>query len=615
MKNILKYILIIFVALLIVSGVSSFAQNTKNKNPEDISVTKLIEEINNDKVKSIIVKGTQVDIILKDGEKTQQLKNASGSSFPEVLSNLGADPAKLAVTEFSFEEESGTALFFRGLLEFIIPFLLIGVILWFFFRQAQKGANSAFSFGKTKAKLASGTEGRKKVFFKDVAGMEEVKEEVAEIVQFLKDPRKFQKLGARIPRGVLLIGSPGTGKTLLAKAVANEANVPFHFVSGAEFVEMFVGVGATRVRDTFDTAKKTSPAIIFIDEIDAVGRHRGAGMGGGHDEREQTLNQILVEMDGFDTNDAVIVLAATNRPDILDPALLRPGRFDRRIMLSSPSIDDREAILKIHSQGKPLAANVNLRVVAERTPGYAGADLANILNEAAILAARKDQTEITQDNVIKAIEKVMMGPEKKSHAFNKKEKEIAAFHEAGHALVAVSLPNMDPVHKVSIISRGLAGGYTLKLPSEDKHLRSKGEFESELAVLLGGYSAEQIIYKDVTTGASNDLEKASAMAREMITRYGMSDKLGPVVLGDQNQEVFLGRDMGHIKNYSDEIAYEIDLEVRDFINKGLKKAQEIIKKNIDKLNLISKVLIEKEVLEQDEFYSLLGMKSPINSTT
>jgi ATP-dependent metalloprotease FtsH len=361
----------------------------------------------------------------------------------------------------------------------------------------------------------------------------------------------------------------------------------------------------TRVRDTFEAAKKTSPAIIFIDEIDAVGRHRGAGLGGGHDEREQTLNQILVEMDGFDTNEAVIVVAATNRPDILDPALLRPGRFDRRIVLSAPTIDDREAILKIHAQGKPFAKDVNLRVIAERTPGYAGADLANILNEGAILAARTDQTEITQDNLIKAIEKVMMGPEKKSHAFNKKEKEIAAYHEAGHAIVAAKLPNMDPVHKVSIISRGMAGGYTLKLPSEDKHLRSKKEFESELAVLLGGYSAEQIMYKDITTGASNDLEKASQIAREMITRYGMSDKLGPVVLGDQNQEVFLGRDMGHIKNYSDEIAYEIDLEVRLLINGAVKKAHSVIKQNMEKLNTIAKELIEKEVLEQQEFYALL----------
>jgi cell division protease FtsH len=463
----------------------------------------------------------------------------------------------------------------------------------------------AFSFGKSKARLANVGGSKKKTTFRDVAGLLEAKEEVSEVVEFLREPKKFYKLGARIPRGILLVGSPGTGKTLLAKAVANEANVPFYFVSGSEFVEMFVGVGANRVRDTFELAKKTSPAIVFIDEIDAVGRHRGAGLGGGHDEREQTLNQILVEMDGFDTNDAVIVMAATNRPDILDPALLRPGRFDRRIVLDEPSLNDREEILKIHALEKPLAKGVNLRVVAERTPGFSGADLANLINEAAILAARKNQKEIVQENLFQAIEKVILGPERRSHVFSKKEKEITAYHEAGHALVASSLPYCDPVHKVSIVSRGRAGGYTLKLPSEDKHLRSKAEFESELAVLLGGYAAEKLIFRDTTTGASNDLKVASELARKMITEYGMSDSLGPVALGEKDEMVFLGKDFGSTKNYSETIAFQIDKEMKRLITKGLTSAKKVLSQKIETLHKIARELISKETLEQKEFYALV----------
>ncbi len=463
----------------------------------------------------------------------------------------------------------------------------------------------ALSFGKTKARLAN-LDGKKKVTFKDVAGLTEAKEEISEVVEFLKDPQKFHKLGARIPRGIMLIGSPGTGKTLLAKAVANEANVPFYFVSGSEFVEMFVGVGANRVRDTFELAKKTSPSIIFVDEIDAVGRHRGAGLGGGHDEREQTLNQILVEMDGFDTNDAVIVMAATNRPDILDPALLRPGRFDRRVILDEPSMSDREAILKIHSLEKPLAKEINLKVVAERTSGFSGADLANLVNEAAILAARKNQKEIRQIDIFQAIEKVILGPERRSHIFSKKEKEITAYHEAGHALVAVSLPHSDPVHKVSIVSRGRAGGYTLKLPSEDKHLRSKTEFESELAVLLGGYAAEKSIFKDTTTGATNDLKVASDLARKMVTQFGMSDKLGPITYGEKDELVFLGKEMGHTKNYSEAIAFQIDSEVKKLVSSGLSTAKKVLTQKIETLHKIARELITKETLEQKEFYALVG---------
>lgn len=463
----------------------------------------------------------------------------------------------------------------------------------------------AFSFGKSKARLAN-TVGKKKVTFKDVAGLTEAKEEISEVVEFLKDPQKFRRLGARIPRGIILIGSPGTGKTLLAKAVANEANVPFYFVAGSEFVEMFVGVGANRVRDTFELAKKTSPSIIFVDEIDAVGRHRGAGLGGGHDEREQTLNQILVEMDGFDTNDAVIVMAATNRPDILDPALLRPGRFDRRVILDEPSMKDREDILKIHSLEKPLAKDVNLKLVAERTPGFSGADLANLVNEAAILAARKNQNQVRQNDLFEAIEKVILGPERRSHILSKKEKEITAYHEAGHALVAVSLPHLDPIHKVSIVSRGRAGGYTLKLPTEDKHLRSKMEFESELAVLLGGYAAEKTIFKDTTTGASNDLKVASDLARKMVTQFGMSEKLGPITYGEKDELVFLGKEMGHTRNYSETVAFQIDAEVKKLVAGALATAKKVLTQKLGTLNKIARELIKKETLEQKEFYALVS---------
>jgi cell division protease FtsH len=473
-------------------------------------------------------------------------------------------------------------------------------------RQAQKGSMQAFSFGRTKARLANVDADHKKIMFRDVAGLVEAKEEVSEVVEFLRDPEKFKKLGARIPRGILLVGSPGTGKTLLAKAVANEAGVPFFFVSGSEFVEMFVGVGANRVRDTFELAKRAAPAIVFIDEIDAVGRQRGAGLGGGHDEREQTLNQILVEMDGFETQDAVIVMAATNRPDILDPALLRPGRFDRRVLLDEPSLVDREAILNIHAVDKPIATGTDLRTVAERTPGFSGADLANLLNEAAILAARKNQKEITQHDLFQAIEKVILGPERRSHVLSVKEKEITAYHEAGHALVAASLPHTDPVHKVSIVSRGRAGGYTLKLPSEDKHLRSRSEFEAELAVFMGGYTAEKLTFSEVTTGAANDLRVASDLARKMVTQFGMSDKLGPVVFGEQEEIIFLGKDLGSEKNYSDSIARSIDDEVARLITSAQDVAQEILTKKEATLKKVATTLIEKETLEQKEFYALIG---------
>ncbi len=604
MKSLIKYVLIVFLVLLLVSGLIAAFGYPFSQNKTEVSLTQLVSQINSSQVKGIIVQGDIIEITLNNDSK--ELTNKEPNvSIAEILVNLGADKTKLNQISVDVKSDSGFTYYLVNFLPIILTFLFIIFIFWFMFRQTQRGTMQAFSFGKTKARLAGGDDGKKKVTFDDVAGLTEAKEEISEVVEFLSDPKKFQKLGARIPRGILLIGAPGTGKTLLAKAVANEANVPFYFVSGSEFVEMFVGVGANRVRDTFEMAKKTAPSIIFIDEIDAVGRHRGAGLGGGHDEREQTLNQILVEMDGFDTNDAVIVMAATNRPDILDPALLRPGRFDRRVTLDEPSMKDREAILKIHALDKPLAKDVNFKVVAERTPGFSGADLANLLNEAAILAVRKNQKEIIQLNLLQAIEKVMLGPERRSHILTKKEKEIAAYHEAGHALVAVFLPYTDPIHKISVVSRGQVGGYTLKLPTEDRHLRSKSEFESELAVLLGGYAAERLVFNELTTGAANDLKIASELARKMVTQFGMSDKLGPVTFGEKEELVFLGREIATEKNYSNEIAFQIDSEIKALISRALKKAKETLAKKMATLTKIATELITKETLEQKEFYALL----------
>jgi cell division protease FtsH len=602
MSNIIKYIGIVFLILFAATAVVSFFDGSLQKD-EKISLTELVTKINKDEVRQITVEGDELRIETQ-AEELLIAKKEAGVSISETLINFGVEKEKLMQLSIQIQDPSGLSVFLYSALPILLPFGLILLIFWLMFRNAQKGSMQAFSFGKTKARLANNEDGKKKITFKDVAGLLEAKEEVSEVVEFLRNPQKFHKLGARIPRGIMLVGAPGTGKTLLAKAVANEANVPFFFVSGSEFVEMFVGVGANRVRDTFELAKKSAPSIIFVDEIDAVGRHRGAGLGGGHDEREQTLNQILVEMDGFDTKDTVIVIAATNRPDILDPALLRPGRFDRRIILDEPSMKDRESILKIHALDKPLADRVNLKIIAERTPGFSGADLANLLNEAAILAARKNQKEITQTDLFQAIEKVILGPERRSHILSKKEKEITAYHEAGHALVATILPYTDPIHKVSIVSRGRAGGYTLKLPSEDKHLKTKSEFESELAVLLGGYASEKLIFNEITTGASNDLKVASDLARKMVTQYGMSDKIGPVAFGDRDELVFLGKEITSDKNYSETIAYQIDSEVSRLTTQALKTAKKTLSKKIKVLHTIAKELIKKETLEQKEFYAL-----------
>ena len=602
MKIIIKNLLIIFFVLLIISGIFGI-YNSSFEAKEKIPLNQVVSLINEEKVGKIIIKENKLEIELKDNtQKTSQKEGEAGLS--ETLKNLGVDSEKLKQVAFEIKDESGAMYWINVLLPFILPFVLVAAILWFMFRQAQKGQTQALSFGKSNVKLNQPEKG-KKITFKDVAGIEEAKEELREIVEFLKYPKKFIDIGARIPRGVLLMGPPGCGKTLLARAVAGESNVPFFHISGSEFVEMFVGVGASRVRDLFQVAKKNAPAIVFIDEIDAVGRHRGAGLGGGHDEREQTLNQILVEMDGFDNTTNLIVIAATNRPDILDPALLRPGRFDRRVVLDMPDIKERESILKIHSQNKKLAQNVNLKQLAEGTPGFSGADLANLVNEAAILAARKDQKTIVQQDLLNSIEKVLLGPERKSHILTKKEKEIAAYHEAGHALINASLKHTDPVHKVSIVSRGRAAGYTLKLPEEDKHLRSKSEFVDELAVLLGGYCAEKLIFNELTTGASNDLKIASDLARDLVTKYGMSEKLGPITFGESNELIFLGKEITESKNYSEKKAAEIDSEVEKFIKNAQSTAEKILKTRKSKLLLVAKKLIEKENIERKEFEELM----------
>jgi len=560
--------------------------------------------------RQIQVNGEDLNINLKNGETAIATKE-NGVGLVETLRNYGVSSSTLANLNISIVNQSGWQFWAGILIETLLPVIIIGLFFWWTFRQARNGANQVFSFSRSGIKLFNPF--KDQITFKDVAGLKEAKEDMEEVVQFLKSPQKFFALGAKIPRGVLLIGLPGTGKTLLARAVAGEAKVPFFYISASEFVEMFVGVGASRTRDAFSVAKKAAPSILFIDEIDAVGRQRGAGLGGGNDEREQTLNQILVELDGFDRETRVIVLAATNRPDILDPALMRPGRFDRRIVLDLPDINDREEILKIHARGKVLAKDIDLRKIAIRTPGFSGADLANVFNEAALLAARKNQSAITQENLYDAIEKVMLGAERKSRVISEKEKKITAYHEAGHALTAASIKGADPVHKVSIISRGLAGGYTLKLPIEEEHLKTRKQFMADIATLFGGYVSEKLIFKDVSTGAYNDLKEASELARQLVKKYGMSD-LGPITFGKTEEMIFLGREISTEKNYSEKMAEKIDEEVEKIINKALAATKKVLTLHQDALKAIAQALMEKENLEQEDFYKIIKEFniSPIN---
>lgn len=601
MKNLIKNFIIFLIIFLAISGIFG-ALNYSAEKVKTVDTQKFLEQIDQEQVKQISIEGDKINLTLNDGT-LETLRKETGETLGDLFRNYSVAPEKFKKIDIAIKENTGWGYWLNLLLPFLLPLVLFVILLYYLMRQVQGANTKAMSFGQSGAREAS-KNAKNKITFKDVAGVEEAKEELWEVVEFLKSPRKFTTLGAKIPKGVLLMGSPGTGKTLLAKAVAGEANVPFFSISGSEFVEMFVGVGAARVRDLFQKAKKSAPCIVFIDELDAVGRQRGTGLGGSHDEREQTLNQILVEMDGFDPNSGVIVLAATNRPDVLDPALLRPGRFDRRVILDEPDMRDREAILKIHAKGKPLADDVDLKKIAERTPGFSGADLANLLNEAAILTARRNKNKIGMAEIRESVEKVMLGPERKSHILSDKEKKITAYHEAAHALVAHELPNADPVHKVSIISRGRAAGYTLKLPIEDKHLHTRSEFIDDLAVFLAGHTAEKEIFGEVTTGASSDLRQATRLARQLITEFGMSDKLGPRTFGEKEEMIFLGREIHEQRDYSEKVAETIDQEINHLISDATKTALEIIHKKKHKLEEIVQKLLAKETLEKEEFEAI-----------
>ncbi|MGB4645454.1 MAG: ATP-dependent zinc metalloprotease FtsH [Dictyoglomaceae bacterium] len=588
----LIFILILF--LLIYSFINPNLMGT-NDTVREIPYSDFIKEVENKGVLRVEIGDKDATGIFKDGSK---FKVYLPSQDPTLIPTLVKNDVEVEV-----RAPDTTPLWITLILGFA-PYLIFILFFWMMFRQVQGSNNQAFSFGRSKARLF--LDNKPKVTFSDVAGVEEAKQELKEVVDFLKYPQKYRQLGARIPRGILLVGLPGTGKTLLARAVAGEANVPFFSISGSEFVEMFVGVGAARVRDLFTQAKKLSPSIIFIDELDAVGRHRGAGLGGGHDEREQTLNQLLVEMDGFDENTNLIVLAATNRPDILDPALLRPGRFDRRVVVDRPDFEGRKKILEVHIKGKPVGKDVDIDTIAKTTPGFVGADLANLVNEAAILAARKNKREINMEEFEEAIEKVIAGPEKKNRILRSTEKEMVAFHELGHALVAKLTPEASPVHKVTIIPRGLALGYTLQLPEEDRYILSKKELEAEISVLLGGRAAEELIFGQPTSGASDDLKRATELARKMVCEYGMSEKLKNITLGENNSEVFLGKDLMQIKNYSEDTAKIIDEEIKSLIDEGYNRAIELLKKHKEVLIELSKVLIEKETLDSAEIDKYLN---------
>lgn len=609
MKTLTKHITLAILAFVLLSAIIAGLSGSSEK-PEEITLSQLVSELNAYSVQSITIREQDLEVKLKDdaGGKTQIAKKEADASLSEVLLALGASPNALRPESVSVQvsDPGSGVLFGRMILPILAPLLFFIFLIWFMGRKVQQANGQAMNFGQSRARLFSADQTARRITFKDVAGAEEAKDELMEIVDFLKAPKKYLDIGARIPRGVLMMGSPGTGKTLLARAVAGEANVPFFQIAASEFVEMFVGVGASRVRDLFKQAKKASPSIIFIDEVDAVGRHRGAGLGGGHDEREQTLNQILVEMDGFDTSDQVIVMAATNRPDVLDPALLRPGRFDRRVVIDLPDINAREAILKLHSKKKPMASDVNLRRIAERTPGLSGADLANLVNEAAITATRLGNKEVKQEDLINSIEKVLLGPERKSHILSQEEKKVTAFHEAGHALVAASLPNADPVHKVSIVSRGRAAGYTLKIPEHDRHLHTRSHFLDDLAVSLGGYAAEDLVFGELTTGASDDIKRASDLARALVMKYGMSAKVGPVAFGHDHNAIFLGKELTTERNYSERVAEIIDEEVSGFMKNAFKRAKTILTAKRHKLEEIANYLIEHESIEKEQFDRIMS---------
>lgn len=587
--------LIISIVLLLAAYVLLERFWSSHGGQKDLVYSQFIEVVKQGKVKEVLISGKEITGVLLD-PKEKKFKTVIPFEDPKLTEFLNENKVLIKAASPSETPWWLVAMNFS-------PYLILIGFIYLILRQVQTGGSQAFSFGRNRAKLLSDT--RAKVTFSDVAGVDEAKEELQEVVDFLKYPKKYQALGARIPKGVLLLGAPGTGKTLLGRAIAGEAGVPFYYISGSDFVEMFVGVGAARVRDLFDQSKKTAPCIVFVDEIDAVGRQRGAGLGGGHDEREQTLNQLLVEMDGFEPNIGVIVLAATNRPDVLDPALLRPGRFDRHVVVDKPDVNGRKAILQVHSRGKVLDSDVDMDILARRTPGFSGADLENLLNEAALLAARANKDRIEMSDCEEAIDRVIMGPERRSRIISEREKEITAYHEAGHALIAKLLPHADPVRKVSILPRGMALGATWQLPSEDRHLKSRQELLAEITTLMGGRVAEEIVFKEITTGAGNDLKVATETTRDMICKYGMSEKLGPLTFGKKHEQIFLGRDIVEDRNYSDEVANQIDEELRMIIHQCHSKATELLETHREKLNAIVKVLLEREVLEGEELDRLL----------
>lgn len=601
-------LLVTFLILFALTSIFSyFAENTQE--PEEIPLSQVATDITDGKIERIEVQGDSLTMTYRpesDGGETVEktAKKERGTALSDSLANYGVEGEKLRSTNVEVVDEGGFTFWLVTLAPFLLPLVFLLILLWFLMRQVKGAGMQAFTFGQSKARVIDPADKSQRITFKDVAGAKEAKEELSEIIDFLKNPKKFIEIGARIPKGVLLMGAPGTGKTLLARAVSGEANVPFFSISGSEFVELFVGVGASRVRDLFKMAKKAAPAIMFIDEIDAVGRVRGTGIGGGNDEREQTLNQILVEMDGFEPNEKIIIIAATNRPDVLDPALLRPGRFDRRVTIDLPDRNDREAILNVHARKKPLGEDVNIRTIAERTVGFSGADLQSLMNEAAILAARENRKKITQYDLIRSIEKVMLGPERKSHLLNKREKEITAYHEAGHALVGSVLEFSDPVHKISIISRGRAAGYTFTLPFEDKRMQSRRQFHDDIAKTLGGYVAEEMVFGDLTTGASNDLQVLTALARNMVTRWGMSEKIGPLALEAGDGQALFGTGVTG-KEFSEKVANDIDTEVEAIIKTAYKRAKEVLTTHRKALDSIAKKLVEVETLERDDFEKLL----------